>query len=351
VTRGRAVALVAAVPVAAVAVTHAATAVATLRALSDARVVWALALLALAAAGIVLQSGLLRAGQGMVGARFGGWEAVRLGAAIHAANLAVRAAGAAGLAVLLTSRRDSAVAGSAQSAAYVLGREIAHIAFAALGLTALVLAGLDGNLSGVLIAGGALFLLSRLLHVLLLCFAATHPNWLPRWRRLDRLRAHAPTFAAALRTAAAHRRCIVRVAVWAAAVDVLRVGSLWVALHAVGAHTSVDRTVESYGIVSLLGPVSFLPAGLGTVDAGLVASLHHAGLAVAVALAGVLLFRVADLWLPLAAGARPALAAARATGRSRRLEVAHDRERRSSGTSFVGEQAVVDRVAHELGAP
>jgi len=303
--------LVAPFALAVVAATHAATAGATLRALSDARVAWALALLGLAAAGVLLQSGLLRAGQGMVDARFGHWEAIRIAAAIHAANLAVRTAGAAGLGVLLATRRDGGVGGPAQSAAYVLGREIAHVAFAGLVLSALVLAGVDGHLSAVLVVGGALFLLSRVLHVLLLCLAATHPEWLPRWRRLDRLRAHAPTFAAALRTAARHRRCIVRVAAWAAAVDVLRVGWLWVALRAVGAHTSVDLTVESYGMVSLLGPVSLLPAGLGTVDAGLVATLHHAGLAMAVAVAGVLLFRVADLWVPLAAGARPALAAAR----------------------------------------
>jgi uncharacterized membrane protein YbhN (UPF0104 family) len=313
VTSGRAVALVVAVPLAVVTTTHAATAGATFRVLSDARTAWAVALLALAAAGVVLQSGLLRAGQGMVGARFGRWEAVRLAAAIHAANLAVRAAGAAGLGVLLASRRDSAVGGPAQSAAYVLGREIAHVAFAALVLAALVLTGLDGRLSAVLVAGAALFFASRLLHVLALWFAATHPDWLPRRRFLDPLRAHAAPFAAALRGAAAQPRGIARVATWAACLDALRVVWLWVALHAVGAHTSVDLTVETYGIVALLGPLSVLPAGLGTVDAGLVAMLHHAGLAVAVALAGVLLFRVADLWVPLAAGARPALAAAART--------------------------------------
>jgi uncharacterized membrane protein YbhN (UPF0104 family) len=335
-TGGRALALGAPLALGVAAATHAATAGATVRALSDARVAWALALLGLAAAGIVLQSGLLRAGQGMVGARFGHWEAVRLAAAIHAANLSVRAAGAAGLGVLLASRRDSAVAGPAQSAAYVLGREIAHVAFAMLVLTALVLAALDGHLSAILVGGGALFFLSRLLHVLLLYFAATHPDCLPRWRRLDRLRAHAPMFSAALRTAARHPRRIVRVAAWAAALDVLRVGWLWVALQAVGAHTSVDLTVESYGIVSLLGPVSILPAGLGTVDAGLVATLHHTGLALAVAGAGVLLFRVADLWLPLAAGARPALAAARGTPRAAPRGVPSLRRRSARGITVPG---------------
>ena len=296
--------------VALLAMTHAHTAGATLRVIADAHATWAFALLGLAAAGPLLQSGLLRAGQATVGARIGPWEAIRLAAAIHAANLAVKAAGAAGLGVLL-ARRDASVEGAAQSAAYVLGREVAHVAFAGMVLAALVLVGVDGHLSGLIVGGAALFFLSRAAHVALLCLAATRPQALPRWRRLDRLRIHAPAFAGALRRAAAHPRPLMRIAAWAVANDALRIGWLWVALHAVGAHTSLDVAVETYGLVALLAMISILPAGLGAVDAGLVATLHHSGLVMATAVAGVLLFRVAELWVPLAAGARPAFAAAR----------------------------------------
>lgn len=45
-----------------------------------------------------------------------------------------------------------------------------------------------------------------------------------------------------------------RIAAWAIAVDTLRLGWLWVALHAVGAYASVDVTVEAYGVVAPLGP-------------------------------------------------------------------------------------------------
>jgi uncharacterized membrane protein YbhN (UPF0104 family) len=289
--------------------THARTAGATLQAISDAHAGWAVTLLGLAAAGPILQSGMLRAGQATVGARLGPWEAIRLGAAIHAANLAVKAAGAAGLGVLL-ARHDASVARAAQSAAYVLGREVAHVVFAGMVLAALVLVGVDGHLSWLIVGGAALFFLSRAAHVALLCFAATHPQALPRWRRLDGLRAHAPAFAGALRSAAAHPRPLLWIALWAIANDALRIGWLWVALHAVGAHTTLDVAVETYGVVALLAMISILPAGLGAVDAGLVATLHHSGLVMATAVAGVLLFRVADLWVPLAAGARPAFAAA-----------------------------------------
>jgi len=304
-------ALVSFAPLVVLALTHAGTAAATARALGDAHVAWGLALLGLAAGGPVLHGGLLCAGQATVGARFGRWEALRLAVAIHAANLAVHAAGAAGLGVLLASRRDGPVGGPAHSAAYVLGREVAHVAFAALVLVALVLTGIDGRLSAMLVGGAVLFFVSRVAHIVLLWFAATHPGSLPRWHRLDGLRAHAPAFAGALQAAARHPGRLLRIAVWAAALDGLRVGWLFVALHAVGAGTTLDVTVESYAVVALLGTVSILPAGLGAVDAGLVATLHHSGLTMAVAAAGVLLFRVADLWLPLAAGAVPALAATR----------------------------------------
>jgi uncharacterized membrane protein YbhN (UPF0104 family) len=313
-----AVALAALAAVALFALTHAGSAGATVQLLAGTQITWTLILLGLAAAGPVLQSGLLRAGQATVGAHYGRWEAIRLAAAIHAANLAVRIAGFAGLGVLLAHERGGAVGRVPRSAAYVLGREVERIAFAGLVLTALVLRALDGHLSAVIVGGAAVFLLSRVAHLVVLWLAATHPQSLPRWRPLDRLRALAPAFAVALRRAAGHPRRLIPIAAWAIAIDTLWIGWLWVALHAVGAHTSLDVTVETYGIVALLGMISILPAGLAAVDAGLVATLHHSGVTLAAAMAGVLLFRVAELWVPLAAGARPALVAAR--GRPRRGE-------------------------------
>ena len=305
-----AVALVALSAVGLLALAHAGSAGATVQALAGTQITWTLALLGLAAAGPLLNSCLLRAGQATVGAHYGRWEAIRLAAGIHAANLAVRSAGVAGLGVLLADERGGAVGRVPRSVAYVLGREVQHVAFAGLVLTALVLRGVDGHLSAIVVGGAALFFLSRVVHVVLLWLAATRPQSLPRWRRLNPIRALAPAFAVALRQAAGDPRRLLRIAAWAIAADMLRIGWLWVALHAVGARTSVDVTVEVYGVVALLGTISVLPAGLGAVDAGLVATLQHSGVTLAAAVAGVLLFRVAELWVPLAAGARPALVAA-----------------------------------------
>lgn len=293
------------------AATHAPSAGATERTLAGTQVPWLVALLGLAAAGPLLHCGMLRAGQATVGARLRHREALRLAVGIHAANLAVRAAGAAGLGVLLAGELECRIGRPARSAAYVLGREVAHWTVCALALVAVALLGVDGHLSALVAGGATLFVVSRAIHVALLWCAATRPDALPRWRRLDRLRAHAPDFAAELRRAAAHPRRLVPIAAWAVAIDALHVGWLWVALQAVGAPTSIDVAVETYGVVALLGTITILPAGLGPVDAGLVAALHHSGVALAAAAAGVLLFRVADLWVPLVAGTGPAIAAAR----------------------------------------
>jgi uncharacterized membrane protein YbhN (UPF0104 family) len=322
--RGRLVIIIASLAaVALLAVTHVGSAGATVHALAGTRIDWALALLGLALAGPVLHSGLLRAGQETVGARFGHWEALRLAAGIHAANITVRAAGAAGLGVLLR-HPGNPVGPLARSAAYVLGRQVAHVAFAVLVLAALVLLGVEGRLTALLVAGGVIFVVSRAAHVGLLLLAATHPQSLPRWRRLHRVRALAPEFGAVLRSAATDPRKLLRIASWAMALDLLRVGWLWAALHAVGGAPSVDTTVETYGSVSLLGMISILPAGLGAVDTGLATTLHHAGMTTATAVAGVLLFRVADLWVPLAAGVCPALA-----GMGRRASDGPDDARRA----------------------
>jgi len=331
--RGRLVLMLASLAaLALLAVTHVGSADTTIRALAGTRIGWALALLGLAVAGPVLHSGLLRAGQETVGARFGRWEALRLAAGIHAANLTVRAAGAAGLGVLLR-HPGGPVGPLARSAAYVLGRQIAHVAFAVLVLAALVLLGVDGRLTALLVAGGVIFLLSRAAHVALLWLAATHPHLLPRWRRLHRVRALAPEFATVLRSAATDPRKLLCIASWAMALDLLRVGWLWAALHAVGGAPSVDTAIETYGRVSLLGMISILPAGLGAVDTGLATTLHHAGMTTATAIAGVLLFRVADLWVPLAAGVCLAL-----TGMGRRASDESDDAQRAREQAVVGER-------------
>jgi uncharacterized membrane protein YbhN (UPF0104 family) len=308
--RPRLLAIAATAALGVLVVTHARAMAATVTVLGRVHVGWVLALLGLAIAGPFVHSELLRSGQATVGARFGRWEATRLAAGIHAANLVVRAAGIAGLGVLLAHPGERSIARAARSAAYLLGREVAHLTVAAIAFAAVALLGIDERLRPIVVVGAVLFFVSRVVHAGLLALAAVRPQWLPRWRRLDRVRAHAPAFATALRRAAARPRRLVRIAAWALTLEVLHVGWLWVALHAVGASTSIDATFETYGIVALLATVSVLPAGLGAVDAGLVAALHHSGVGLAAAGAGVLLYRVAELWVPLLAGARPALAAA-----------------------------------------
>ena len=137
-------------------------------------------------------------------------------------------------------------------------------------------------------------------HLGLLWLVATHPDALPRWRPLDRLRAHAPAFADAVLVGLRGPTRVAAVVAWAAVFDALRLAWLWAALHAVGVPASVDLAVEALAVSTLLGLLSVLPAGLGTFDAGLLTLLHAGGVPIAPAGAAVLLYRAAELWVPLA---------------------------------------------------
>lgn len=85
--------------------------------------------------------------------------------------------------------------------------------------------------------------------------------------------------------------------------DLVHVVWLWAALHAVGASAGLDVALVAYGIATLFGIIGFLPAGLGFLEVGMAAALASYSTPVAQATAAVVLFRLAELWLPLAVGA------------------------------------------------
>ena len=297
---------------AALASTHARPAAATVGVLGDAHPAWLVVLLGLAAVGPLLHGGLLRAGQATVGARFGRWEAIRVAAGIHAANLAAKSGGAAGLAVLLVGHRDPAVGGAARSAAYVLGREIAHVCFAAVVLVALALVAVDGHVSRLVAAGGALFFASRIGH--LDCAlgrrappgppaALAAPGRTARAR--PRVRGRAARRRGAPAAAAAHRRLGAR--------PRRRAHRLAVGLPPCRRRTGRAPTPRSRATASsrCSRPSACCPPASARSTPASSPTLHHSGTTLAAAAAAVLLFRVAELWVPLLAGARPALSALR----------------------------------------
>jgi uncharacterized protein (TIRG00374 family) len=85
-------------------------------------------------------------------------------------------------------------------------------------------------------------------------------------------------------------------------VDLLGVAQLWAVLRAVGAHPGVELPLVAYAVSTLFGIVGIVPAGLGAVEVSLGAVLVSYGVAMGPAAAAVVLYRVVELWIPLAVG-------------------------------------------------
>ena len=98
-------------------------------------------------------------------------------------------------------------------------------------------------------------------------------------------------------------RTAIPAALAAVAVDVLAILQLWVALRAVGAHVGLAEPFVAYSVATLFALVGIVPGGIGVVELSVGAVLHSFGVPVALAAAAVVLFRVAEFWIPLALGA------------------------------------------------
>jgi uncharacterized protein (TIRG00374 family) len=77
---------------------------------------------------------------------------------------------------------------------------------------------------------------------------------------------------------------------------------LAVAVAAVGGGTAVGAAVTAYVLSAVFAALGPLPGGLGVVEVGAAAVLVASGLSLATASGAVLLFRLAEYWIPLAVG-------------------------------------------------
>ncbi|WP_250284408.1 lysylphosphatidylglycerol synthase transmembrane domain-containing protein [Frankia sp. CiP1_Cm_nod2] len=107
------------------------------------------------------------------------------------------------------------------------------------------------------------------------------------------------TFADRLRVLGADRLLLARATLWAAANWLLAASSLWVFLYAYGYAASVDGLLVAYGLANVLAAVPISPGGLGIIEGVLVPTLVGFGSTRAVALLGVVTWRLANFWLPI----------------------------------------------------
>ena len=89
---------------------------------------------------------------------------------------------------------------------------------------------------------------------------------------------------------------------WAAANWLLDAASLWVFLLAFGRAANPDGLLVGYGLANVLAALPVTPGGLGVVEGILVPALVGFGTPRAVAILGVLSWRLVNFWLPIPAG-------------------------------------------------
>lgn len=152
----------------------------------------------------------------------------------------------------------------------------------------MVLAGAAAVVAGFLLAAGALYALLKGVEL---------PTFIAR-----RLPERVAGFLADARAHKIAARDLVLPFSLALASNLLGVGTLYVALLAVGAPQPLVSVVAAYAVGTMLLTISPLFQGAGAVELGLALTLQQLGTPAAAAVGATLLFRICDIWLPLTLG-------------------------------------------------
>ncbi len=103
------------------------------------------------------------------------------------------------------------------------------------------------------------------------------------------------------------------VVVLAAANWLLDAAALWVSLAAFGHRPGIDGLLVAYGLANVMAAIPISPGGLGVIEAILIPTLVGFGTPAAEASIGVVVYRLANFWLPIPVGAISYIAVERST--------------------------------------
>jgi uncharacterized protein (TIRG00374 family) len=251
------------------------------------------------------------------------WESMLPAAwAAHFVNAVSKSGGFAGIAVLSAEGRRSDKPHGQVLAAGLLVAVLDQLAFAAVVPFAILALLLDGRFSTADGAATGVFALYLCATVGVVIAAArgrssihalySLPGRLSAWLQRVVLRRpvryqpdpdRADELFEAIELVKRRPRTAVPAALTAVAVDLLAVLELWVALRAVGVDVGLAVPFVAYSISTLFAVVGLVPGGIGVVELSVGAVLHSFGIPLVLAAAAVVLFRVAEFWIPLAVGA------------------------------------------------
>ncbi|MEM9652466.1 MAG: YbhN family protein [Actinomycetota bacterium] len=241
---------------------------------------------------------------------------VRTAAVGFAANKVVKAAGASGLAVFVRSGNRNGHAPSKVAAACVLAAASSFFALGGFVLANLILLASADELSGWWVTAGAAFLVYAIVIVLAMV-TATHRRdtarrvWLAGRRLIARIRRRPmedetvglDDLYEAMEAARRNGGWSARAQAHAIISKMLGAAMLLAAAVATGLPISTADVLLIYTTALVTALFSILPGGLGLVEATTAAMFVSAGAPLGVAVVAVALYRVFDLWIPVAAGA------------------------------------------------
>ena len=292
------------------------------RAIRHAQPLWLL-VGSLLSAGIVINMAALEgAAQRMFGVHRTLRRTIRLTARSHFLNLVTKSGGMAGVTVFNGDSRRHGLSVHRTTAGYIIAEVAFHIGFTIVLILSLPQLAHDHRLNAANQIGLAVFAAVTLIFLGGVVAAGRSRASIRRLyavpsavrARLARLlrRAHDPRpvdhHAAddlhdAVLLARGHRRGMVPLAVHSILYPLIGVCVLWVSMRALGLDRGFHVALVGYCIATVFSIIGFLPAGLGFTEVSLAATLASYGIPSGKAVAVVCVYRVFDLWIPLALGA------------------------------------------------
>ena len=232
-------------------------------------------------------------------------------------NTITKSNGLAGLLSFLRAGRRTGGSRQRITAGYLLVTLLGHLALVLVVVVAMGLLVADGRVTGVELVALAGFVIYTVAQAAILIAVVGRRRWLDRLFAVvgsvrARLRPERAPRAAgsgaedlreAIKTVRSRPRAVVVTGLLSLAVDGLNIVLLVCALRAVGFHGSVTVAFTAYAVSVLFMVVSFLPGGLGVVEAGMAATLVASGVTAATAAAAVVIYRLFELWVPGLVGA------------------------------------------------
>ncbi len=283
---------------------------------------WLVVAAGLSVAIVANLAGMQARSQGLLGVHRPFRAMMSLTASGHFLNLVTKSGGMAGVTGFNADARRHGLSVERTTAGYILAELSTHLGFTAVLIVSIPIIARDGHLTAGDIAAIAVFTLVTGMFLAGVVAASRSRSAIRRLHSApDQIRNlvgralgrpprppsvdhhAADDLYATMVLAREHRRGLWPLAIHAAGYPLIGVALLWVTFRALGIDQGIDVALVSYAIATTFSIVGFLPAGIGFTELSMAATLTSYGIPAGKTAAVVGLYRLFDLWLPLAGGA------------------------------------------------